>query len=559
MSNKSLLVAQREYMENLRTKTFWIGILFFPVIVVMAIVVPMLLERAKDARKYAVIDHSGWLLERVEDRATMPDMEKVLISVATRYLEEDESFADLPEELQACGIQLGSTAMALAEQQGEGDPSLDPRKAGLAWMDENEFKEVTSRLATFFTTLEAPTSSFLMESSLLDDFTDEAMRIREQIRTWWKSLPAEEAKEFGSRMSKSRYVRIEVEGTGEEAVEKLNQRVVDGDLFAYFEIGPEPVAGNEGFKYVSNNLTDDDLRNWFQRFATDEVRERRLDQEEIDKETSRWIQSPVRFDKKKLGETGEEEEVEAQDTIRQWAPVGFVYFLWLAIFTIAQMLLTNTIEEKSNRILEVLLSSVSPLQLMTGKIIGIAWTGLTVVSSWVLSFALLVNFVPGLLGKKLDFNLAEIAADPLLLSSFLVYFLLGYLFFAALLVGIGSVCNSVKEANNLMMPVTVVLMLPLFAMIPISQDPNGKLAVFLSYIPPFTPFVMMNRAGGPPATYEYVITTVILLVSIAVVFWAAAKVFRIGILMTGKPPTPMEILRWVRAPVGQVPVREEEE
>ena len=85
---------------------------------------------------------------------------------------------------------------------------------------------------------------------------------------------------------------------------------------------------------------------------------------------------------------------------------------------------------------------------------------------------------------------------------------------------------------------------------PIYKDPNGTLARVMSYIPIFTPFAMMNRAGGPPPVIDYVLTTILLLASILVAFWAAAKVFRIGVLMTGKPPKLREILRWVRAPVG---------
>jgi ABC-type Na+ efflux pump permease subunit len=126
-----------------------------------------------------------------------------------------------------------------------------------------------------------------------------------------------------------------------------------------------------------------------------------------------------------------------------------------------------------------------------------------------------------------------------------------------MLVGIGAVCNTLKEAQNLMGPITILLILPLLAMVPIGKDPNGTLAKVLSFIPPFTPFVMMNRAAGPPALWEYVATTALLLVSIVVALWAAAKVFRIGVLLTGKPPKLGEILRWIRAPVGMVVVRRE--
>jgi ABC-2 type transport system permease protein len=103
-----------------------------------------------------------------------------------------------------------------------------------------------------------------------------------------------------------------------------------------------------------------------------------------------------------------------------------------------------------------------------------------------------------------------------------------------------------------------LLIVPLIAMVPVVQDPNGTLARILTYIPPFTAFLMMNRAGGPPPAWEYVATSILLVVSIAVAFWAAAKVFRIGILMTGKPPKIREILGWLRAPVGTVHVKSDD-
>jgi ABC-type Na+ efflux pump permease subunit len=237
--------------------------------------------------------------------------------------------------------------------------------------------------------------------------------------------------------------------------------------------------------------------------------------------------------------------------------MAFVYALWVAVFTISQMLLTNTVEEKSNRIIEVLLSSVSPIELMAGKITGIAQTGLAIILAWVVSFLVIIRVVPPLLGAPATIDFTVVTRDPVYLTSFVAYFVLGYLFFAALLVAIGAVCNTLKEAQNLMGPITILLIVPLFAMMPITRDPNGTLAKVLSFIPPFTPFVMMNRAAGPPALWEYAATTALMLVSIMFALWAAAKVFRIGVLLTGKPPKPSEIFRWIRAPVGTVAVRRE--
>ena len=341
------------------------------------------------------------------------------------------------------------------------------------------------------------------------------------------------------------------------AEDSLNQLVRDEDLFAYFVIGPDPIGGSAGSLYLSRNLTDSDLREWFGEHVTAAVRTRRLERERIDPVVATWIQEPLRFELRKVTAAGEAAEVTAQDRLRQWAPLIFVYLLWISVFSISQMLLTNTVEEKSNRIIEVLLSSVSPVELMAGKIAGIAQTGFTIIVAWLLSFFLITKYVPGWIGVPSTLDLSVLTNDPVYLTSFVAYFLLGYLLFAAMLVGIGAVCNTLKEAQNLMGPITILLILPLLAMVPIGKDPNGTLAKVLSFIPPFTPFVMMNRAAGPPALWEYVATTALLLVSIVVALWAAAKVFRIGVLLTGKPPKLGEILRWIRAPVGMVVVRRE--
>jgi len=380
----------------------------------------------------------------------------------------------------------------------------------------------------------------------------------EPIREWWQKLPPKESKKFASGLAKSRYKRIDVNLSGPDPEEKLKKMLSEGKIFAYFVIGPNPVAGSDGCKYVSNNLTDTDLETWFGRLASAEVRSRRIRGAKIDPMVARKIQEPLNFEMRKVTKEGEETEVKKTDEVRQWAPVAFVYLLWISIFMIAQALMTNTIEEKSNKIMEVLLSSVSPIQLMAGKIVGIAGTGLTMVLSWVVFFFACIKLIPVIFGKGPDIDFSLIARDPIFIVSFLAYFILGYLLLSAILVGIGSVCNSLKEAQNLMAPVTIMLIVPLVAMVPISRDPNGTIAKFLSYIPPFTPFVMMNRAAGPPTVMEYVLTTILLLVSIVFALWASAKVFRIGILMTGKPPKPREIFRWIRAPVGQIHARREE-
>lgn len=520
--NKIFLIAHREFLENVKTKGFWIGILSFPVILTLAFVVPTLLEKTKSARKYAVIDESGWLLEAVERQTTAADLGHIFQLVAEKYGEQGEDFEQLPAVLR----DLAPTLADIEDQQIPVFAQLLAREPGSA-ID----RELPSRAVNAI------------------------QRHRRSVLAWWAGITPKDAKKLSSTVFKSRYELIEVGDGEQQDRDTLNRMIRDGQLFAYFVIGADPVSGNDSSRYVSNNLTDQDLKRWFGAQAGNQVRTRRLAQERINPDVARWIQEPLVFESQKVGEEGVE-EVEARDQLRQWAPVAFVYLLWVSIFTVTQMLLTNTVEEKSNRIIEVLLSSVSPIQLMAGKIAGIAATGLTMVGSWILAFFLGTKLLPLLLSEIPDIDLSVLASDPIYIGSFLVYFLLGYLLYAAIIVGIGSVCNTIKEAQNLMTPIMVFLIVPLIAMVPIGKDPNGTLAQVLSFVPPFTPFVMMNRAAGPPTTLEYVLTTVLLLASVGAALWAGAKVFRIGILLTGKPPKIKEMVKWIKAPVGLVPVRE---
>lgn len=527
---RALLVAQREYVENLRTKAFWIGLFAFPAIFLLSIFVPRLLEKTRDVRRYAVIDRSDWLLEAVDERATYDDTLRLL-----RVLREQVRDPAAAERLPAA---LASLA------------------AGLAGADDDALEERARVLAALGATA-MPTGSTADDilSGLAEGERAELVRAQGEYLRWMLSLDAAAARQLGAGLDRERYQRVEIPGGVEDPEAWLRERLARGPaaLFAFFVIGEDPVTSSEGCRYVSNNRTDLDLKSWFERLASAEVRQRRLAAEGISSDTASWIGQRLRFEEKQLAEGGEETVVGSADRIRQWAPVAFVYLLWISIFSISNMLLTNTIEEKSNRLIEVLLSSVSPLQLMTGKIVGIAGTGLTVIGSWVLFFIAGLKIVPRLVGAPTGLDLSLFLTEPVYLLSFVSYFLLGYLFYAALLVGVGSVFNSLKEAQNLVQPLLMIMIVPLLAMIPIGQDPNGTLAKVLSFVPPFTPFVMMNRAAGPPAPWEYVATTVLLVVAIGFVTWIAARIFRIGILMTGKPPKLTEILRWVRQPAGTVP------
>ena len=481
MANKTLLVAQREYLENVRTKTFWLGILAVPVLIVISLGAGWVLNKLKEVKTYAVVDNSEPSIgRRVEMTARQGDLRAFQKAMS----KTGQAFAALPDK-------------------GELPDNDDTKRLYQAMLD-----------------MPATDMQAMVEAS--KDF--------------------DKAKKY-QRISLS---ELELDHLEPAEQEKALAKLVDDEkLFAFFTLGKNPTKDLEGFNYVSNNLTDRELRDWYDNAATQVVQSLRIRDAKIPRNVAQRLQEKVEFREKNIDETGAISDVKVSQKANKYAPVAFVYLLWIAVFSIAQMLLTNTVEEKSIRIMEVLLSSVSPNQLMSGKIWGIAATGLTMVLSWV-GFALIGVWLAPMIISGFDFPLMAVVGDPRYLISFVAYFMAGYLLYAAVLVAIGSVCNTLKEAQNLMQPVIIMLIVPLVAMIPIVQEPNGLVAKVMSYIPLFTPFTMMNRAGGPPETYEYVITGILLLATVIFAFKAAGKIFRVGVLMTGKPPKLREIFGWLR-------------
>ena len=510
---KPLLVAQREIKETLKTKGFWIGVLLFPVIFTAMSVGPTYLERKKSVRTYVVRDSSGWLSREVEREGAVADTRRLLLEAQRRQL-QSKDVDQLPPGLR----ELAPIAATMTPSQ------IDSAARTLALGD-----------TTPLTPLSAENRAGVIAAQAA-------------YKSWWDTAGALTIRGVSNGAARGKYERVSA--TGDEV-----KRVAAGTLFAVIDIGKDPVRDNTGFAMISRNLADDDLKDWYEEIATSIVRKRRLAQEKIAPRTAAWLNDRTLLQARTINDKGEETAVGARDRIRQVAPMAFVYILWISIFSISQGLMLSTIEEKSTRISEVLLSSVSPVQLMSGKILGVAATGLMTIATWVISAFVAIKYLPRLMGATTTTDFSVIVTDPVYMASFVVYFLLGYLFYAAILMGIGSVVNTIQEAQALMMPVMMSMMLPLLAMVPIGRDPNGAFAKVMSWIPPFTPFVMMNRAAGPPTLLEYVGTTLLLIAAVWAALWAGTKVFRIGILMTGKPPKASEILNWIRTPVGMTPGR----
>jgi ABC-2 type transport system permease protein len=218
-------------------------------------------------------------------------------------------------------------------------------------------------------------------------------------------------------------------------------------------------------------------------------------------------------------------------------PVAFMLLLWISVMTGGQYLLASTIEEKSNRVMEVLLSAVSPLELMAGKILGqlsaamvvlLIYSGAGIVALIALSAMYLIN----------PFNLILLA----------VFFFIAFFCVASLMAAVGAAVTDIHEAQTLLMPVMLVIMTPMFLMIPIALNPDGLLARILSFTPPVGPFVMVIRlsSSSPPALWETLVAILVGVATAYVLLRLAAKVFRIGVLMYGKPPNVATLVKWIR-------------
>jgi ABC-type Na+ efflux pump permease subunit len=231
--------------------------------------------------------------------------------------------------------------------------------------------------------------------------------------------------------------------------------------------------------------------------------------------------------------------VERQTSVgfNRFVPFVFVGLIVVGVMIGAQTLMTSTVEEKSSRVIEVLLSAVSPLELMAGKVLGQMAVSLLVLALYIgIGVLMLTSFAMiGLL-------------DPWLVFYLVVFFLITYFLFASVFGAIGAAVNEMREAQALVTPVMLVLMVPWLMAAPVAREPNSTFAIALSFIPPMNTLAMMIRMAStsPPPIWQVWATIGVGLAAACAVTWIAAKIFRVGLLMYGKPPNFATLLRWAR-------------
>jgi ABC-2 type transport system permease protein len=213
----------------------------------------------------------------------------------------------------------------------------------------------------------------------------------------------------------------------------------------------------------------------------------------------------------------------------------FLTMLFFLIFSSGQLLVRSVMEEKATRVVELLVSSCSSTQLMAGKVLGLSGLGFTQMAVWAVIGAALT----------LILGLPPISVGAIILL--VLYFVLGYLLYAAIFIAVGSPVSTEQEAQHVTSLLVLVLVIPLVLTIPAIQDPDAVWIMILTYIPLLTPTMMAMRVSlEPPAVLEIVLTTLLMVVSIIIAMAAAGRIFRVAILSTGKRPGLREILSWIR-------------
>jgi ABC-2 type transport system permease protein len=346
----------------------------------------------------------------------------------------------------------------------------------------------------------------------------------------------------------ARFIPIEVTPDGRTVDElrlELSERVRTQELFAFVEFPKDIVdpASAERIRYYSDHPSYNALPQWLRETVNGIVLNERFRQASVDQALVVKLTTHAEIDELGLVErasSGELKQAQEVDAARAYGiPVAVLALMYITIMSSAPQLLNSVIEEKMSRISEVLIGSVTPFELMMGKLIGGAAASVLLSAIYIAGGLVIAQYWGGYAS----------AVTPAILAWFLLFLIMALFMFGSLFVAIGAACTDLKDSQNMMTPVMLLVMLPMFTAGSVLRAPDGTMALVLSLLPTAAPFLMMLRISlrpGPPM-WQIAASVALMAATVLVVVWAAGKIFRTGLLMQGKSATMAEMLRWVRA------------
>ena len=343
--------------------------------------------------------------------------------------------------------------------------------------------------------------------------------------------------------SKEKYLieTVDPATANDDLMVELSERIRNQDLYAIVEIPAKATVPNatEKIRFYAQDSSLSQARGWLAQIVNEKVRAERLKKSDIDPVKVLQASTPVNVigmglvERAADGSIKSEEENDPMSAI--FLPMGVMLLMFMVIFMAAQPMLESVLEEKSQRIAEVLLGSANPFQLMSGKLLGTVAGSLTVFGIYLIG--------------AFGFTLYKGWSDQIpfeIVPWFVVFQIMGVLFYAAIFLAIGASVSQLKEAQAMLLPVWMMMMSPMFVWLFIVRDPLGPLATYFSLFPPSAPTAMMLRMATGQTIPIWQPLLGMMLTAIATIFIViiASRIFRVGILWQGKTPKISEILKW---------------
>ena len=338
-----------------------------------------------------------------------------------------------------------------------------------------------------------------------------------------------------------------LERVDEDSVERLDlalsDRVRDGELIGFALLDPSLLEAEQverPFAYHTDEPTFTELPRWIEKTVNEELRNRRFATAGLDRGLVEQLNRHISLSTwglVKERDDGTVDEAEADNKIRTFlVPVAGIALLFMLVMTTAPQLMNQVLEEKMQKISEILVSAVSPFELMLGKLLG----------SVAVSLTLALLYLGGVFWLTHHYEVSHFIPFSVYVW-FLVLMVFALLMYGSLFSALGSACSELRDAQNLMMPAMVILMVPMFALGAIVESPNGSLAAGLTYFPTATPMILVFRvlALPGPTTLELIGGMLMCIGTTVALLWASAKIFRIGILSQGETPTFRQLIGWV--------------
>jgi ABC-2 type transport system permease protein len=327
----------------------------------------------------------------------------------------------------------------------------------------------------------------------------------------------------------------------EEVIAELNERVRKNQLDGFIIIPPDVLTSGRISYYGRNTgdlITQDQIRS---RVAT-AIRNQIIAEANVPPAVSAEFNKPVRMESTRVTETGSERD--SGGGFFLVLVVGFLIYLMLVSY--GQVILGAVVEEKETRIAEILFSSVRSFTLMMGKLIGVSLVALTQYGIWAIVFLLFALYGVGLLAAQgVPVTLPSIPLS--LILYFIIFFLLGYFIYATIYALVGAMVTTAQEGGQVALPIIFLLMIGFYMAFPVMRSPNSSFAFWVSMFPFWSPITMLVRIiAHQPPLWEILLSILIGVLTIVLLIWLAARVYRIGMLMYGKRASIPEVIRWVR-------------